>query len=321
MGDDRTLFTIILVALLVFTAIGCTEGGTPQPTTPPMPTKTVKVVKTFAVGRIPFNNPSAMMEAHQPVLDGLAKALGYDRACMVTAPNYEGVLSLLLQKKIDAAWFGTVAYIRARMAGVPVEPLVCPVRKKKHSYRGAIICRKDKPYKTLTDLKGKRVAFVEPSSASGYLFPKSLLVHAGLKIPGDIVSREFGEVDFLGKHDTVVVAVYLGKYDAGAVYNGSIENVFQGDPKKSEELRTLALTEPIYNEPIIVLSSLSKERKELIKKAFLSLDYTKVEAPPELGGLNGFEPVEAKDYDVVIKALQGPSSDKSQRGKSSPKSP
>ena len=304
MEVNRHIGPILMALTVMFIVLGCSATAPPKPTEKPVPTKKPKVLKTFSVGRIPFNNPTAMMKAHQPVLNGLAKAMGYDRACMVTAPDYHGVLEQLLSKRIDAAWFGTVAYIRARMAGAPIEPLVCPVRKSKHSYRGAIICRKDKPFKSLKDLKGKRVAFVEPSSASGYLFPKALLRKSGLRVPGDIVSREHGEVDFLRKHDTVVVAVYTGQYDAGAVYNGSIENVFQNAPDKQKELKVLALTDPIYNEPIVVLSSLSKEKKEAIKKAFLSLDYTKNLAPPELGGLNGFEAVEAKDYDEVIAALR-----------------
>ena len=304
MVNERHIYPFLVSLIVLFTALGCSVTAPPKPTEQPPPTQKVKVEKTFSVGRIPFNNPTAMLEAHQPVFDSLAKALKYDRVCMVTAPDYHGVLDLLLKKQIDVAWFGTVAYIRARLANAPIEPLVCPIRKHKHSYKGAIICRKDKPYKSVKDLKGKRVAFVEPSSASGYLFPKALLKRAGLRVPGDIISREHGEVDFLGKHDTVVVAVYTGQYDAGAVYDGSIENVFQNDKEKQKELQVLALTEPIYNEPIVVLSSLSKKKKEAIKRAFLSLDYTKKEAPPELGGLNGFTAVQAKDYDEVIAALR-----------------
>jgi len=292
----------LVVIVLALAAVGCNETAPVAP--PPTPAASTPAVRPFTLARIPFSNPSAMMQAHQPVLDGLATALGCGSAYMITAPDYQGVLQLLVDGKVDAAWLGTVAYVQARMGGVAIEPLVCPLRRGTHSYRGAIICRAEKPYQKLADLKGARMAFVEPSSASGYLFPKAMLVAAGLRVPGDVLSREHGEVDFLGKHDTVVVAVYLGNYDAGAVYDGAIENVFRATPEKAAEMRVLSRTATIFNEPIVVRADMDRARKEAIKQAFLSVRFTEDASPEEMGGLQGFESVDASSYDGVIAALR-----------------
>jgi phosphonate transport system substrate-binding protein len=222
---------------------------------------------------------------------------------LVTAPDYEGVIKLLVDGKIDAAWVGTGAYVKAAIKGVPVEPVVTPVRNGKYYYNGAIICRKDKGYKKITDLKGKSVAFVDPSSASGYIFPKALFELNGLSIPKDLLTREPGKVDFLKKHDTVAIAVYLGKYDAGAVYNNAIDNVFKGQPDKLKEMMVLALTDKIVSEPILVRSNMNIKEKQRIKSAFLSLSFNKDQVPVELGGLEGFKAVNADMYKDVIKAL------------------
>jgi phosphonate transport system substrate-binding protein len=258
---------------------------------------------SFTLGRIPFSNPTVMVKAHQPVLDGIAAALGKKSVYLVTAPDYKGVIQLLVDKKIDAAWVGTGDYVQAALAGIPVEPLVTPVREGKYFYHGAIICRKDREYKSLSDLKGKSVAFVEAGSASGYIFPKALFEHNGFRIPEDIVSREPGTVDFLKKHDTVTIAVYLGKYDAGAVYDKAIDNVFKNEPEKLKEMQVLALTDKIMSEPIIVRSDMDSAQKQRIKEAFLSLSFEQESMPAELGGLEGFKAVSPDMYKGVIEAL------------------
>lgn len=257
----------------------------------------------FTLGRIPFSNPTVMVKAHKPVLDGIAAALCKKAVYLVTAPDYEGVIKLLVDKKIDAAWVGTGDYVKASLAGIPLEPLVTPVRKGSYFYQGAIICRKDKGFKTLSDLKGKSVAFVDPASASGYIFPKALFELNGFKIPADIISREPGKVDFLRKHDTVAIAVYLGKYDAGAVYNNAIDNVFRNEPEKLKEMQVLALTDKIISEPIIVRGDMDPVEKQNIKDAFLSLSFDMEKMPAELGGLEGFKAVSPDMYKDVIKAL------------------
>ena len=258
---------------------------------------------TFTLGRIPFSNPTVMVIAHQPVLDAIAMSMGKKNVHLVTAPDYKGVIKLLVEKKIDAAWVGTGDYVQACIAGKKIEPLVTPVRNGNYYYKGAIICRRDKGFKTLADLKGKSVAFVESSSASGYLFPKALFERNGFAVPGDIKSRKPGSVDFLKKHDTVTIAVYLGKYDAGAVYNGAIDNVFRDEPGKIAEMQVLALTGKIMSEPIIVRSDLKDEDKKKIKDAFLSLSFDKEKMPAELGGLEGFKSVDSQMYVGVIKTL------------------
>lgn len=310
-----------LLALTALAAVSCGDGPSSTPTTvPTVPPATVAATAptpvstapatpstwpaTFAIGRIPFSTPSKMIAAHQPVLDRLAANLGVSRAVMVTAPSYSGVLQLLMAGTVDVAWLGTTAYVRARLRGALLEPLVCPVRDGRHFYRGEVISRVDSGLAGLAALKGKRVAFVEPSSASGYLFPKALMAQAGVRVPRDLLTREHGEADFLGKHDTVVTAVYLGKFDAGAVYEGAVEQTFVDDGGKMSEIVVLARTGRIFNEPVVVRADMPAATKERIKQAFLDVVITDEVRVPEMGGLEGFVSVTPSDYDVVEEALR-----------------
>lgn len=317
---NRAVPTLLLVLAALLT-VSCGDGPpvpppspSPGPSVSPVavPTTAVSTAAaapstwpaTFAIGRIPFSTPSKMIAAHQPVLDRLAANLGVSRAVMVTAPSYSGVLQLLTAGTVDVAWLGTTAYVRARLRGARLEPLVCPVRDGRHFYRGEVISRVDSGLAGLAALKGKRVAFVEPSSASGYLFPKALMAQAGVRVPRDLLTREHGEADFLGKHDTVVTAVYLGKFDAGAVYEGAVEQTFVGDGGKMSEIVVLARTGRIFNEPVVVRADLPAALKERIKRAFLDVTIPEEVRVPEMGGLQGFVSVTAADYDVVEEALR-----------------
>ena len=79
--------------------------------------------------------------------------------------------------------------------------------------------------RTIQDLKGLNVAWVEQTSAAGYLFPRAALLQAGLK-PAELFKTE----TFVGDHAAVCKAVLDGKADVGATYaDDRGENAMQID--------------------------------------------------------------------------------------------
>ncbi len=73
------------------------------------------------------------------------------------------------------------------------------------------IVKADSPYKTLADLKGKRVAHTSPSSNSGNLAPRVFFPENGL-----VPDTDYKPV-FSGGHDKSVLGVARGDYDMAAV--------------------------------------------------------------------------------------------------------
>jgi phosphonate transport system substrate-binding protein len=256
--------------------------------------------RIFYLGRIPFVTATEVVRQSNPLLTQLAQRLGYDRVVMVLAPNYSGVLDLLLDRKVDVAWFGTEAFLDARRRGLPVDPLVVPSRHGRGWYAGEIIVRSDAKINTLADLRGKRFAFVDPQSSSGYAAPRRMLEAAGLRLPEDLKTRHPGELDFLSKHDNVVNGVLFDRFDAGAVYAGAVEDVFAKNPARRKEITVLAHTGKIPNEPIVVRSDLGAERRRRIRKAFLTL-----EIPVEenlFGGVEGFLPTSQEFFGEEVRS-------------------
>ena len=252
--------------------------------------------QVLKLGRIPFTNPTAMVQKHNKFLEYLTHKLGVKQVRLQTASDYNGILNLLVKGEIDIAWLASNISVDARK-NPEVQLLVKPIRFGTNSYRGIIIARQDSGIRSLKDLKGRKFAWVEKESASGYTFPKALLLEAGID-----PEKDFSEATFLGKHDAVVLNVLLNKYDAGACYDDA-RNTLR-DKAKIDELTILATTQDISNEPIVCRKSLPPDLIEKIKQAFLDLNNKTAEGREiinDLTDVQGFVPANFKDYDYIEK--------------------
>lgn len=301
---------VILIALISAMTLGCGGGDSTakkpaeQPATntsandKPAGGETASPYSNtvLKLGRIPFTNSSSMVQKHNKFLEYLTQKLGVKQTRLQTASDYAGIMNLLVKGEIDIAWLATMTSVEARK-NPEIQLLVKPIRFGTTSYRGIIIARQDSGIKSLKDLKNKKFAWVEKESASGYIFPKSLLLEAGVN-----PEKDFAEAAFLNKHDAVVLNVLLGKYDAGACYDDA-RNTLR-DKSKMEELTILATTQDISNEPIVVRKGLPPDLIDKIKQALLDLNTKTPEGKvilDELTDVQGFVPVDNKDYDYIEK--------------------
>lgn len=301
---------VILIALISAMTLGCGGGDSTakkpaeQPATntsandKPAGGETASPYSNtvLKLGRIPFTNSSSMVQKHNKFLEYLTQKLGVKQTRLQTASDYAGIMNLLVKGEIDIAWLATMTSVEARK-NPEIQLLVKPIRFGTTSYRGIIIARQDSGIKSLKDLKNKKFAWVEKESASAYIFPKSLLLEAGVN-----PEKDFAEAAFLNKHDAVVLNVLLGKYDAGACYDDA-RNTLR-DKSKMEELTILATTQDISNEPIVVRKGLPPDLIDKIKQALLDLNTKTPEGKvilDELTDVQGFVPVDNKDYDYIEK--------------------
>lgn len=75
---------------------------------------------------------------------------------------------------------------------------------------------------SLDDIRGKKLAAVDPASFGGWLIHRLLLKQAGIDPHSDV-----GSIVFLGSHRKVVFDVLNGKADVGAVRTGIVEQMEQ----------------------------------------------------------------------------------------------
>lgn len=296
---------------------GCFQASTPVESPGPSPGATAAISaaspapeRVFKLARVPFKTARSLYEGHEKFLAALAAALGYDRVELVAGKDYGDVIQRIVRGEAHAGWVGTVAYVealetsRAKGEELALLPVLCPIRNGHTFYRGVVFAHRDWQFAGLAALAGKKVAFVDPQSASGYFFPSRMLESHGVKVPAGLETREKGVADFLGKHDAVVTSVYMKSFHAGAVFEDAIAEAFTGpEESKRNDLVILDRTEKIPNEPILVPRGLSAAEREAVVRAFLTLTI-----PPEiekdLSGVSGFARVKEDQYMELLQSRQ-----------------
>jgi phosphonate transport system substrate-binding protein len=126
------------------------------------------------------------------------------------AADYRVVVTGIQQHLVDFAWLPPLVAARAVRARL-VDPLAIAVRHGVTSYSTALVARPDSRVRSIDDLNGVRVAWVDRESASGYVILRAALVRAGVRL-----AHAFSFETFVRSHAGVASAVRDGKVDVGA---------------------------------------------------------------------------------------------------------
>jgi phosphonate transport system substrate-binding protein len=221
--------------------------------------------ETLTIGLIPSEDPRTMSAEYKPLVDYLANALGMEIKSFV-ATDYNGVIEALRSGKLDVAMLGPFSYVLATTVA-DIEAFAIPeTGKAGASYHAVIIARKDRGFRTLSDLKGHNFAFVDPSSTSGHLFPKAALVKLGYD-----PDAYFGRVVFSGGHDASALSVQNGKIDAAAVADALLEAAYARGVVKRKDIQVLWTSEPIPTVPYVMRRDLPEDLRKRIRTAFLAI--------------------------------------------------
>lgn len=178
-------------------------------------------------------------------------------------PSYIAVVEAFGTSRADVASLNTYGYIIAREK-YGVEARLMTERYGQSTYQAQFLARADSKIKKLADLNGKKLAFVDPASISGYLLPMKYLNDRHIK-PKDTM--------FAMRHDNVVSMIYQGQVDAGATFysppeKGKIQDarrlVKSQYPDVEQKVKIIELSSPIPNDPIIFRKDMPEEMKEKI---------------------------------------------------------
>ncbi|GAB4438206.1 MAG: hypothetical protein OHK0011_21090 [Turneriella sp.] len=237
--------------------------------------------RTMNFGVTPWGELDKMQRAYEPLTDYLSEKLQV-RIRLMIVQEYSELLSDLRRGLIDIASFSPGAYADALDVGIDKESLYVASAQLggKNHYQGIIITKPE--IRSLEALRGKTFAFVEEGSSSGYKFPLALLL--GRRIdPYSFFSRVY----FLGSHPNVVEAVIGGKADAGATWDGYIEENF---PRQKPPVHILMRTDPIPYDAVVVSKKHGERFARKVRRILVSLNKTTTTAEGVriLGSESGF---------------------------------
>ena len=245
-------------------------------------------------GFTPVLSEAEMRAEFEPLTAYLTEAIG-QKVSLYIAKDYGDLRTQMEAGRVEIGSFSPFAYVDAAQGG-KIRIIAQSILDGSATYRGLVVTRKDSGLKAVADLRGKSFAFVDPKSASGYVYPRAMLIEMGVD-----PEHFFKETVFAGGHDKVIAAVLDGRVDGGAIYDGA-RDVAKAKGMRSEDLTPVASTEPIPHDAIAVSAALDADLTRKIQAALVALDKSPVgRAVIERSTkkLTGYVVAEDRLFDVV----------------------
>lgn len=281
-GDARALAVALSLALTLLT--GC--AGTPSPR------MELEMRPVLNFGFMPYNDPDHMRGLFDAVSAHLSEHLKVQMR-FILAADYQTMGRLMDGQMVDIAWFTPASY---RRIGKKVGAVaICkPFRRGRGTYRPVVLVRKNDPAKSLLDLKGRTMAYVERNSTSGFVVPNLMLLELGVPDP----LAFFGKVEFTYGHQNSMRGLAAGKYDACSVYEGLPEEM---QAQLGDSFKRIGLGPEVPNDPIAVRGGMEAATIDRIRDLMLTMERYEsgrkaLQRLNELERISGFVTTDDRDY-------------------------
>ena len=296
-----------LAAVVLITACSggtSTSGGG---TNTPAPSKTVRIGsfdRPIIFAFTPSQDVARITASGNAIAAALAKTTGL--LWKVTVPtSYAAEIESVCAGQTDIAAIAPLQMTLLLDKGCGT-PILASLRKDDTgalatTYKSQILVRSDSGITDLNGLKGKKFAFVDPISASGYLFPTLLVKNK----TGQDPKTFFGSTIFAGSHDKSVLAVYSGQVEGAASFIDARTDA--GMPADiMAKTKAVDTAGPIPNDGIAVAKGFPADLQAQIAKALI--DYCASDAGKTqckaLFGWDGLKEVTPDFYNPVRDAAK-----------------
>ena len=259
MGRVFSIFVVWAVSLFSWT----TSAPGQSADTNPLPKEVVVALK-------PDKNPDAMLSERQALAESLGQIL-HRPVRVITPLSSAVIIEGLANGSIDLGYLSATDMVNARRADAADLLLVGEIDGKPY-YQSLWLSLADKPYQSISDLRGQPIAFASRTSTSGYLIPLLDLKKRGLieKKPEEF----FGQVFFGSGYASAVERVLSGEAEAAAVS----DYVYQGDkhltPEQKQRLKIVATQGPVPTHVIAVSRRLNPAARQALRNALITLGET-----------------------------------------------
>lgn len=240
----------------------------------------------------------------------LGKATGLP-VKLFESSDYNGSIQALSSGQVDMAQLAGGGYANA---DAQVGKLVAPILTVRQAegdmgYYSALIVKAGSPIKSLADMKGRSLGYVDFNSTSGYLFPRAKMRDQGID-----PDTFFGKTSFAGGHTQAVMALENGQFDAaivqvgggdpvhgfttGAVYTMARRGLV--DPK---DFRVIWVVGPMPNAAFVTRTDRPQPFIDTVRGAMAALPYDEPDLWRDIGQPDGgaLTAVDRSFYDDVIK--------------------
>ena len=216
---------------------------------------------------IPQENPEKLLGDIEAITGWLASEIDVPVEGFVTI-DHAAAVEALRNGDADISFMGALPFVLAE-AEIGAVPLLSEVYRDAPSYTGRIFVRRDSGIGALADLRGRDIAFADPISESGYLYPLAEFVEARLIDGPGAAEAFFGRVFFAGGYQQAMQVMAEGLVDAaGASQYADLLLT----PQQQAEVTWIAESPPIPSHVVIARPGLDAEVQDRFTNAMLRLN-------------------------------------------------
>jgi phosphonate transport system substrate-binding protein len=281
----KTRNLLLIIAILSITALllaAC--GGEPE-----LGTEKNPIVMSF----VPSGDTQEIIASGDAIAEVLQKETGLVIKANV-GTDFAAVREAMGAGQAHIGWLNTFNYVLANEK-YGVDAALVTERFGSTSYKGQFNVLADSGIKSLDDLKGKVICWVDPNSTSGYIIP-----HIMLKANGIDPDKDFANQIEAGSHNNVITQVYNGDCDVGTTYADARSSVEDDLPDVKDKVAVLAVTSDIPNDGVSFIKDFPADKRQKIVDALLA--YAATEAGQEtlnkLYSIAGLQAADDSFYDA-----------------------
>lgn len=218
-------------------------------------------------------SPKESYEYYEDMIQYISRSLG-GNVKIIQRRSYQEINDLIKTNEIDFAFVCSGPYVDGN-SEFGMKLLVVPVINGGNTtYHSYIIVRNNSNYTSLSDLRGKKFAFVDPLSNTGKLYPTYRLY-----LMNETPESFFG-IDEQGKnnsfytysHDNSIIAVAENITEGAAVSSLVYENMKETYPETIAKTRIIEISQPFANPPIVVSKDIDPFLEERLRDIFLKMN-------------------------------------------------
>jgi len=224
---------------------------------------------------------------------------------VTTMTSYAAQVEGMCSGSIDVGFFAPLqmTLLIGKSCGTPVLGALrkdATTGQLSTTYQSQILVRTDSGINSIADLKGKKFAFVDPLSASGYVYPTLAIKNK----TGQEPKTYFSQTIFAGGHPQAALAVFNKQVDAAAMFIDARDSLVAANPTIKTDTKVIDTAGPIPNDGVALRKGFPDDVGKTVTQALI--DYSK-----DAGGAkvfstlfqwDGIQPIDGKFYDPMKEA-------------------